>query len=67
MTQQQNAVLAERVLAQRQELESLLSGLEAVMADLEGSAKTSTQYSKAHNLRQESLRIDEEVKKQAET
>jgi kinetochore protein NNF1 len=61
--QAQNAALAERVLAQRQEIESLLSGLESVMTDLEGSAKTSTQYSKAHNLRQESLLIDEEVKK----
>ncbi|OKL59706.1 hypothetical protein UA08_05140 [Talaromyces atroroseus] len=61
--QSQNAALAERVIAQRQEIESLLSGLEAVMADLEGSAKTSTQYSKAHSLRQESLLIDEEVRK----
>ncbi|KUL87490.1 hypothetical protein ZTR_04592 [Talaromyces verruculosus] len=60
--QSQNAVLAEKVLAQRKEIESLLSGLEAVMADLEGSAKTSTEYSKTHNLRQESLQIDEEMK-----
>ncbi|EED17034.1 MIND kinetochore complex component Nnf1, putative [Talaromyces stipitatus ATCC 10500] len=66
-TQSQNVALAEKVLAQRKEIESLLSGLEAVMADLEGSAKTSTEYSKEHNLRQESLQIDEEMKMQAES
>lgn len=64
--QSENAALAERIIAQRQEIESLLSGLEAVMTDLEGSAKASTQYSKVHNLRQESLMIDDEVKKQTE-
>lgn len=65
--QTQNAALAEKVLAQRKEIESLLSSLEAVMADLEGSAKTSTEYSNAHNLRQESLQIDEEMKKQTDS
>ncbi|RAO69312.1 uncharacterized protein BHQ10_005324 [Talaromyces amestolkiae] len=65
--QSQNAALAEKVLAQRKEIELLLSGLEAVMADLEGSAKTSTKYSKAHNLRQESLQIDEEMKMQTDS
>lgn len=65
--QSQNAALAEKVLAQRKEIESLLSSLEAVMADLEGSAKASTEYSKTHNLRQESLQIDEEMKMQTES
>jgi kinetochore protein NNF1 len=65
--QSQNVALAEKVLAQRKEIESLLSGLEAVMADLEGSADTSTDYSKVHNLRQESLQIDEEMKMQTDS
>jgi kinetochore protein NNF1 len=65
--QSQNAALAEKVLAQRKEIESLLSGLEAVMADLEGSAKTSIEYSKTHSLRQESLQMDEEMKMQTKT
>lgn len=65
--QSQNAALAEKVLTQRKEIETLLSGLEAVMADLEGSANTSTEYSKAHNLRQESMQIDEEIKMRTET
>lgn len=61
-TQSQNAELAERIQAQRKEIESLLSGLEAVVGDLESAAKASTQFSKEHNLRQESLQMDEEVK-----
>ncbi|KAL1984002.1 hypothetical protein VTN96DRAFT_9687 [Rasamsonia emersonii] len=61
-TQSQNAELAERIQAQRKEIESLLSGLEAVVGDLEGAAKASTQFSKEHSLRQESLQMDEEVK-----
>lgn len=62
-TQSQNAELADRIIAQRQEMESLLSGLEAVMADLEGSAKASMQYSKEHQLRQKSMQVDEDIKK----
>ncbi|QKX53009.1 uncharacterized protein TRUGW13939_00080 [Talaromyces rugulosus] len=62
-TQSQNAELADRIIAQRKEMESLLSGLEAVMADLEGSAKASTQYSKEHSLRQKSMQVDEDIKK----
>lgn len=61
-TQSQNAELAERIQSQRKEIESLLSGLEAVVGDLEGAAKASIQFSREHNLRQESLQMDEEVR-----
>jgi kinetochore protein NNF1 len=60
--QSQNTELADRIVAQRQEIEALLSGLEAAMGDLEGAATASTQFSQEHGLRQESMQIDEEVR-----
>ncbi|KAH8700751.1 putative MIND kinetochore complex component Nnf1 [Talaromyces proteolyticus] len=62
-TQSQNAELADKIISQRKEIESLLSGLEAVMADLEGSANASTQYSRENSLRQQSMQVDEDVQK----
>lgn len=60
--QSQNKELADRIAAQRKEMEALLSGLESVMGDLEGAARASTQFSQEHGLRQESMQIDEEVR-----
>ncbi|GLA06094.1 hypothetical protein AnigIFM60653_006617 [Aspergillus niger] len=64
--QNQNAELAEKVQAQRSEIESLLSGLEAVVADLEGAAAATTQFTSEHQLRQEAAQMDEEVKARSE-
>lgn len=60
--QSQNAELVEKIQQQRKEIESLLSGLEAVVADLEGAAGAATQFSKENSLRQEAIQMDEEVK-----
>lgn len=64
--QNQNAELAEKVQAQRSEIESLLSGLEAVVADLEGAAAATTQFTSEHQLRQEAAQMDGEVKARSE-
>lgn len=66
-TQKENTELAAKILEQRKEIETLLTGLEAVMADLEESAKASTTYSKSHNLRAESLEMDKEIQMQIES
>jgi kinetochore protein NNF1 len=42
--QSENAELAARIHAQRQEIESLLAGLESVVSDIDGAAKASTSY-----------------------
>lgn len=65
-TQAQNAELVEKIKQQRKEIESLLSGLEAVVADLEGAAAAATQFSRENNLRQEAIQMDEEVKAREE-
>jgi len=54
--------LAQKVQAQRAEIERLLAGLETVVADVEGAAAAATQYGTENNLRKEALRMDEEVK-----
>lgn len=61
-TQAQNAELAEKIRQQRLEIESLLSGLEAIVADVEGAATATAQYSKENSLREEVVRMDEEVR-----
>lgn len=61
-TQSENAELAQRVQAQRIEIESLLSGLESVVADLEGAAAAATQYCDDNDLRKEAVQMDGEVK-----
>ena len=38
-TQGENGVLMQRIMAQRAEMESILQGLEGVVADLEGSVE----------------------------
>lgn len=60
--QAENARLTEKILEQRKEIESLLSSLETVMGDLETAAKASTEFTKKNKLRQDSVKIDEEVK-----
>ncbi|KAJ9294159.1 hypothetical protein DTO217A2_9208 [Paecilomyces variotii] len=61
-TQAQNAELAEKIRQQRLEIESLLSGLEAIVADVEGAATATAQYSKENSLREEVVKMDEEVR-----
>ncbi|KAJ9292682.1 hypothetical protein DTO271G3_8496 [Paecilomyces variotii] len=61
-TQAQNAELAEKIRLQRREIESLLSGLEAIVADVEGAATATAQYSKENSLREEVVKMDEEVR-----
>lgn len=61
-TENENAELAQRVQAQRIEIESLLSGLESVVADLEGAAAAATQFCEENNLRKEALQMDGDVK-----
>ncbi|KAL1999552.1 hypothetical protein VTN02DRAFT_4363 [Thermoascus thermophilus] len=64
--QAQNAELVGKIQRQRGEIEALLSGLEAVVADLEGAAAAATQFSREHGLRQEAVRMDEEVRAREE-
>lgn len=61
-TQTQNATLAQDIQNQRMEIESLLSSLGSVVADLEGAAVAATQFSKENDLGQETIQMDEEVK-----
>ena len=65
-TQTQNATLAQDIKNQRMEIESLLSSLGSVVADLEGAAVAATQFSKENDLRQETIQMDEEVKARPE-
>lgn len=65
-TQTQNATLAQDIQNQRMEIESLLSSLGSVVADLEGAAVAATQFSKENDLRQETIQMDEEVKARPE-
>lgn len=64
--QSQNVELAKRIQIQREEIQSLLSGLEAVVGDLEGAANASIQFSKENDLRQEVVQIDGELKSREE-
>ncbi|KAL4938592.1 hypothetical protein BDV06DRAFT_215002 [Aspergillus oleicola] len=61
-TEAQNVELAQKVQAQRAEIERLLAGLESVVADVEGAAAAATEYGIENNLRKEALQMDEEVK-----
>ena len=65
-TQTQNAALAQDIQSQRMEIENLLSSLGSVVADLEGAAVAATQFSKENDLRQETIKMDEEVKARPE-
>ncbi|GAD99704.1 MIND kinetochore complex component Nnf1 [Paecilomyces variotii No. 5] len=65
-TQAQNAELAEKIRQQRLEIESLLSGLEVIVADVEGAAGATAQFSKENNLREEVVKMDEEVRTRQE-
>ena len=65
-TQTQNATLAQDIQNQRMEIESLLSSLGSVVADLEGAAVAATQFSRENDLRQETIQMDEEVKARPE-
>ncbi|PWY86351.1 MIND kinetochore complex component Nnf1 [Aspergillus sclerotioniger CBS 115572] len=64
--QTENVELAGKVQAQRLEIESLLSGLEAVVADLEGAAAAATQFTSENQLRQEAAQMDGEVRARSE-
>ena len=61
-TEAQNVELAQKVQAQRAEIERLLAGLESVVADVEGAAAAATEYGSENNLRKEALQMDKEVK-----
>ncbi|KAL4801567.1 Nnf1-domain-containing protein [Aspergillus unguis] len=61
-TEAENVELAQKVQAQRAEIELLLAGLESVVADVEGAATAATEYGSENNLRKEAMQMDEEVK-----
>ncbi|KAL4915598.1 Nnf1-domain-containing protein [Aspergillus aurantiobrunneus] len=61
-TQAQNVELAQRVQAQRAEIERLLVSFETVVGDVEGAAVAATEYGSGNNLRKEALQMNEEVK-----
>lgn len=60
-TQSENVELAQKVQAQREEIEELLSSLENVVGDLEGAAAAATQFSADNGLRKEAIQMNEEV------
>ncbi|RAH85157.1 Nnf1-domain-containing protein [Aspergillus japonicus CBS 114.51] len=64
--QNENAELAQRVQAQRREIQDLLVGLESVVADLEVAAAAATQFGSDNNLRQEAAEMDEEIRARSE-
>ncbi|RAL07298.1 Nnf1-domain-containing protein [Aspergillus homomorphus CBS 101889] len=64
--QNENTELAQRVQAQREEIQGLLLNLESIVADLEGAAAAATQFSSDNNLRQEAAEMDEEVRSRSE-
>lgn len=61
-THAQNAELAGKIQAQRMEIESLLSSLESVVADVKGAAAAMEQFAEENDLRQEVIQMDQEVK-----
>lgn len=61
-THAQNAELAQSVHGQRAEIQSLLQGLETVVADLDGAAAAASQFTRENDLRQENVQVDEEVR-----
>ncbi|KAL4991605.1 Nnf1-domain-containing protein [Aspergillus falconensis] len=61
-TEAENLELAQRVQAQRAEIECLLAGLETVVADVEGAAAAAAEYGSENSLRKEAMLMDEEVK-----
>lgn len=65
-TQAQNMELTEKIRQQRLEIESLLSGLEAIVADVEGAATATAQFSRENGLREEVVKMDEEVRARQE-
>ncbi|RLL99076.1 hypothetical protein CFD26_107167 [Aspergillus turcosus] len=65
-TESENAELAQHIQGQRAEIERLLSGLEAIVADVEGAAAAASHFSKENDLRQEAFKMDEEVKDRSE-
>ncbi|KAL4870192.1 Nnf1-domain-containing protein [Aspergillus spectabilis] len=65
-TDAQNLEMAQKVQAQRAEIERLLVSLETVVADVEGAAAALSEYGDANNLRREALQMDEEVKARAD-
>lgn len=60
-THAENAELAQTVQAQRLEIEKLLSHLESVVTDIEGAAAAATQFSNENHIRQDAVKMDEEV------
>ncbi|PYH98372.1 MIND kinetochore complex component Nnf1 [Aspergillus ellipticus CBS 707.79] len=64
--QVENEELAGKVQEQRAEMERLLSGLEAVVADVEGAAAATTQFTAENRLRQDAAQMDGEVKARSE-
>ncbi|PGH32531.1 kinetochore protein NNF1 [[Emmonsia] crescens] len=60
--QKENGQLSEKVESQRREIEQLLSGLEAVVSDVEGAAAATAEFDANHSLRQEAQEMDDEIK-----
>lgn len=65
-TEAQNVELAQKIQAQRAEIERLLAGLETVVADVEGAATAATEYGDGNDLRKEAMQMDTEVKSKSE-
>ncbi|KAI9374530.1 Nnf1-domain-containing protein [Aspergillus egyptiacus] len=61
-TEAENVDMAQKVQAQRAEIERLMASLEAVVSDVEGAAAAATRYGSEHDLRKEALQMDEQVK-----
>ncbi|KAF9885614.1 hypothetical protein FE257_012705 [Aspergillus nanangensis] len=61
-TEVENTELAQRVQAQRKEIEELLSSLDGVVGDLKGAAAAATQFGADNDLRKEAIQMDEDVK-----
>ncbi|EER26469.1 hypothetical protein CPC735_006410 [Coccidioides posadasii C735 delta SOWgp] len=61
-TEVANVKLAERVQAQRKEIEELLFSLENVVGDLKGAAAAARQFSADNELRKEAIQMNEDFK-----
>jgi kinetochore protein NNF1 len=60
--QSQNSQLAETIELQRQEIQQLLSSLEAVIGDIEAAVVATNEFNGEGNLRAEAREMDEELR-----
>jgi kinetochore protein NNF1 len=60
--QSQNSQLVETIELQRQEIQQLLSSLEAVIGDIEAAVGATNEFDGKGNLRAEAREMDEELR-----